>query len=142
MALRPPLAEWSFVTRTVNEGGPSHEFSVLKDGTVLEFVGGSEPFEYHLTVLELKVLDALVDQINREPIPQEPKTFRPDGDSQDRLLFIGDVADPFGVPDLLFADLPEGTIYAADDKLDIVEIAALNAYMAYLDRKYSPDLDV
>jgi hypothetical protein len=142
MALSQPLAEWSYVTRGVHDGETSREFTVLNDGSVIEFSGGDVHYDT-ISRLELRILDALADQINREPIPPADSTsFPSDGDGGDRFLFLGNEAEPIGINNVLFLDTAEGTTYASDDALDVVEIAALNAYMAYLDRKYGPDLDV
>ena len=84
----------------------------------------------------MKILDALVDRINREPIPLEQTIFPPDGDKRDHSLVLDNDLDDSEPGYTLFSDNPAATSYAADDKLDYLEIAALNAYLSYLDRKY------
>jgi hypothetical protein len=138
--LAEPLVEWQAVTKSTSVPGLFHTFTVADDGSIFETnnrqVYGSEP--NYITRTELKILDALVDRINREPIPLEPVVFLPDGNDQDRLLTLDNDRDPFEGVITLFSDNSAGTAYAADDKLDFVEIAVLNAYLGYLDQKYDP----
>jgi hypothetical protein len=141
-----PLVEWHAVTTsTVNrdpEAGSVHSFTVNSDGSFQE-INNRVPFLSEpdtITWTELKILDVLVDRINREPIPLEHQIFPPDGSKQDHFLELVNDPDPFEGVHTLFSDNPAATSYAADDKLDFVEIAVLNAYLNYLDHKYDSPL--
>ena len=56
------------------------------------------------------------------------------------MLLLDNDPDLFEGVHTLFSDNPASTSYAADDKLDFVEIAVLNAYLNYLDHKYNSPL--
>jgi hypothetical protein len=142
MAWIEPLAEWERVSKSTIDNDPEtgsvHVFTVYPDGSFEEFHNRthflSEPDTLKWT--ELKILDALLDQINREPIPLEHQIFPPDGNQQDHLLELDNDPDPFEGVHTLFSDNPAARSYATDDKLDFLEIAALNVYLDYLDHKY------
>ena len=106
----PLIAEWQLVTKATGnpEGTLFHTFSVSNDGTITEtnnrlvFVSGP----HALTPTEFKILDALVNQINREPIPADHLTFPPDRDDQDRWLSLDNDPDIFGLSPARYSAIP------------------------------------
>jgi len=87
-----------------------------------------------LTWLDLIIVDALVNQINRETVPTTPVDLPPDGDNTTRdLLDNGPSSRP------LLEDLIGRASYFADDALDFLEIEAFDAFVNYLDRRYGTD---
>ncbi len=132
-----PLADWDQVERVVYDpAGPSLSFIVTDNGMWREQLTSlppSEPETGKLAKWELRVLDALVDQINREPIPEPTQWSGPVRDDPVQgYLNLDNGATTYS---LLETDR-RGSLIRADDKLDILEIAALDKFMAYLDNKY------
>jgi hypothetical protein len=81
MPHKRPIADWDQVERVVYDpAGPSLSFIVTDDGMWTERLTGlvpRDPENGPLTKWELRVLDALVDQINREPIPEPTQWSAP-----------------------------------------------------------------
>jgi hypothetical protein len=138
MVFKPPREEWDQVTRIVSDpAGPTLRFSVTDDGMWREELivlspNPPEPETGQLEDWELLVLDAIVDQINREPIPDQARCRPPV--SHD-VGFSLDLTNDATTSRLLSNDRG-GNCILADDRLDRLEIAALDAFMSYLDNKY------
>jgi hypothetical protein len=82
---------------------------------------------------ELRVLDALIDQINREPIPDQMEWSPPVRD--DRVGLSLNLTNSAITYQLLSED-SRGSLISADDALDRLEIAALDVFLHYLEEKY------
>jgi hypothetical protein len=139
MPFRQPLADWEEVSRSVEDFiSPSVCFSVTDDGMWKEeriglFPTQPEPETGQLRKWELRVLDAIIDQINREPIPEPTQRSGPARD--DFATSYLDLDNGATTYRLLETDRG-GSLIRANDKLDRLEIAALDAFMDYLDNKY------
>ncbi|MGF9764215.1 hypothetical protein AAII07_54850 [Microvirga sp. 0TCS3.31] len=139
MPFKRPLEDWDKVERTVfDPAGPSLSFIVTDNGMWTEQLGAlvpvpPEPDAGKLDKWELRVLDALVDRINREPIPDQTQWSLPVGDDPvGRFLNVTNGATTY---QLLSKDGRGGSI-RADDALDTLEIAALDVFLHYLEEKY------
>ncbi len=137
MPFKRPLADWDQVERVVYDpAGPSLSFIVTDNGMWREQLTSlppSEPETGKLAKWELRVLDALVDQINREPIPEPTQWNAPVRDDPVQgYLNLDNGATTYR----LLANGRGGTLISADDKLDVLEIAALDKFMDYLEHKY------
>ncbi|WP_046867216.1 hypothetical protein [Microvirga massiliensis] len=125
-------------------GSQTHSFEVRNDGTWTEHNPGAtgDPgviVEGTLTRTELRILDFLLDQINREPIPTNVGFTRPpDGDNNHVWIDVDNQPGVvFGEDQRLYDESPAlGRRYWSDDKLDVLEITALNLYLEHLDSKY------
>ena len=139
MPLKRPLEDWDQVERTVfDPAGPSLSFIVTDNGMWTEQLGAlvpvpPEPETGKLAKWELRVLDALVDQINREPIPDQMEWSPPVRD--DRVGLSLNLTNGATTYQLLSED-SRGSLASADDALDRLEIAALDVFMHYLEEKY------
>ncbi len=139
MPHKPPLAEWEEVSRSATDFiSPSVHFSVTDDGMWKEeriglFPTQPEPETGQLKKWELRVLDAIIDQINREPIP-EPTQWS--GPARDDYATVSLSLDNGATTYRLLETDRGGSLIRAHDKWDRLEIAALDAFMSYLDNKY------
>ena len=137
MPLKRPLTGWDQVDRTiVDPAGPTLRFSVTDDGMWTEEVTTLLPVPPETGQLkkwELRVLDALVDQINREPIPDQTQWVGPARDES-----VGVYLDLDNGPTSyrLLSEDRAGRSVRANDKWDRLEIAALDTFMDYLETKY------
>jgi len=139
MPLKRPLENWDQVERTVfDPAGPSISFIVTDDGMWSEQLSSLVPVfpppeTGKLTKWELRVLDALIDQINREPIPDQTQSGPSIGDDPvGRFLNLTNGATTYQ----LLSEDRGGSLIRADDAWDWLEIAALDAFMGYLEEKY------
>jgi len=138
MTFRPPLEEWDQVERTVVDPlGSTYHFSVTDDGIWREELIGlfpsPRPIETgHLNKWELRVLDAIIDQINREPIPDQAQYNGPATDDLGRYLDLTNDETTFR----LSSEDRAGSYILADDPFDRWEIAALDAFVHYLGNKH------
>ena len=139
MPLKRPLEDWDQVERTVfDPAGPSLSFIVTDNGMWTEQLGAlvpvpPKPETGKLAKWELRVLDALVDQINREPIPDQMQWNPPvEDDSIGRFLNLTNGATTYQ----LLSDGGRDGLIRADDELDTLEIAALDVFLHYLEEKY------
>jgi hypothetical protein len=139
MALKRPLEDWDRVERTVfDPAGPSLSFIVTDNGMWTERLTSlvpnpPQPETGKLSRWEFLVLDALVDQINREPIPDQTQSSPPIGDDPvGSFLNLTNGATTYQ----LLSEDSRGSLIRADDSWDWLEIAALDAFMGYLEEKY------
>jgi hypothetical protein len=139
MPLRQPLTEWDQVERTVfDPAGPSLSFIVMDNGMWTEQLGSlvpnpPQPETGELDEWEVWVLDALVDQINREPIPDQTQWGPPVGDDPvGSFLNLTNGETTYQ----LFSEDGRGSLIRADDAWDTLEIAALDVFLHYLEEKY------
>ena len=137
MSLKRPLEDWGQVQRTVYDpAGPSLSFIVTDNGMWTEQLGALVPIPPEtgkLTKWELRFLDALVDQINCEPIPNKSQWSPPVGyDPPGRFLNLTNGATTYQV----LSEDGRGRLISADDPWDRLEIATLDVFMHYLDEKY------
>jgi hypothetical protein len=139
MPLKRPLEDWDQVERTVfDPAGPSLSFIVTDNGMWTEQLISlvpvpPEPETGKLAKWELRVLDALMDQINREPIPDQTQWSPPVRD--DRVGLSLNLTNSATTYQLLSED-SRGSFISADDALDRLEIAALDVFLHYLEEKY------
>jgi hypothetical protein len=139
MPRKQPLADWDHVERAVfDPAGSSLSFVVTDNGMWTERLTSlvpnpPKPEMGHLTKWEFRILDALVDQINREPIPEPVQWNGPAREDA-----VGDYLDLDNGPATyrLLSHDRGGSFISADDKLDVLEIAALDKFMEYLEHKY------
>jgi hypothetical protein len=124
---------------TVTSAGEWIEAHSTATGNILEFGP--------LTRFELKVLDRLADRINQETIPIPPTlvTHVPPPDDLALALTNFEGREPMRYSLVRSFDentnSDPGTYIAYDDFADIVEIAALGAFMGYLEHKYGDIYD-
>ncbi|MFO1141762.1 MAG: hypothetical protein U1E59_05120 [Amaricoccus sp.] len=145
-----PLAEWSSVTIAIDQlsaDGLGHtgSFTVSADGSWGSF--GENRSEHSGTAWassgllerwELRLLDRLLDIVNREPIPDATTrvSHRVPEDSHSLVLSNpGETATLFENRDER-AEHP-GAYVAFDDRADIAEIAAVGLLMNHLGDKYA-----
>ena len=139
MPLKRPLEDWDRVERTVYDpAGPSLSFMVKDNGMWTEQLISLVPVPPKsetgkLAKWELRVLDALIDQINREPIPDQMEWSPPVRD--DRVGLSLNLTNSAITYQLLSED-SRGSLISADDTLDRLEIAALDVFLHYLEEKY------
>lgn len=139
MPLQRPLEDWDRVERTVYDpAGPSLSFMVKDNGMWTEQLISLVPVPPKsetgkLAKWELRVLDALIDQINREPIPDQMEWSPPVRD--DRVGLSLNLTNSAITYQLLSED-SRGSLISADDTLDRLEIAALDVFLHYLEEKY------
>ncbi len=138
MSHKWPIADWDQVERVVYDpAGPSLSFIVTDDGMWTERLTSLPPRESetgHLKKWELRVLDALVDQINCEPIPEPTQWSAPVRD--DPVAGYLNLDNGATTHLLLASDRRGSSLISADDTLDVLEIAALDVFMDYLETKY------
>ncbi len=139
MPLKRPLEDWDRVERTVfDPAGPSLSFVVTDNGMWTEQLGSlvpvpPQPDTGKLDKWELRVLDALIDQINREPIPDQTQWSLPVGDDPiGRFLNLTNGATTYQ----LLSENGRGSLISADEPWDRLEITALDVFMHYLEEKY------
>ena len=139
MPLQRPLEDWDRIERTVYDpAGPSLSFMVKDNGMWTEQLISLVPVPPKsetgkLAKWELRVLDALIDQINREPIPDQMEWSPPVRD--DRVGLSLNLTNSAITYQLLSED-SRGSLISADDTLDRLEIAALDVFLHYLEEKY------
>ena len=139
MPHKRPIADWDHVERTVYDpAGASLSFIVTDNGMWREQLTSlvpnpPQPETGRLTKWEFRILDALVNQINREPIP-EPTQWG--GLARDDSVAGYLDLDNGPTTYRLLSHDRGGTSISADDKLDVLEIAALDKFMNYLEHKY------
>jgi hypothetical protein len=155
-----PLVNWLSVEITqgrVDAGGfgETASFFVSNTGGWLEvYSNTTEDLETppilesgQLTRFELKVLDRLADRINQETIPIPPTLVTHVPPPDDFALALTNFEGREPMPYSLVRSFDEntgsdpGTYIAYDDFADIVEIAALGAFMGYLEHKYGNSYD-
>jgi hypothetical protein len=142
-----PLVNWLSVEISEGRGsGDTASFTVTNTGEWTEATGDS--FEFgQLTRFELKVLDRLADRINQETIPIPPTLVTHVPPPDDFTLALTNFEGREPMPYSLVRSFDEntgsdpGTYIAYDDFADIVEIAALGAFMGYLEHKYGNSYD-
>jgi hypothetical protein len=159
---REPLVDWLSVEITqgrVDAGGfgETAYFAVSNTGEWTEVYSNTTgdlerpPIieSGQLTRIELKVLDRLADRINQEAIPWPPTLVTHVPPPDDLALSVWNDEGREAVQYSLLRSFDEntdsdpGTYFAYDDSADIEEIAALGAFMGYLEHKYgSPDFIV
>ncbi len=139
MPHKRPIADWDRVERTVYDpAGPSLSFIVTDNGMWTERLTSlvpnpPQPETGRLTKWEFRILDALVDQINREPIPEPTQWSGPArDDSVGSYLHLDNGPTTYR----LLSHTHRSSLISADDKLDVLEIAALDKFMDYLEHKY------
>src|SRR5215217_3684479 len=131
MPFKRQLADWEEVSRSVEDFiSPSVRFSVTDDGMWKEewiglFPTQPEPETGHLKKWELRVLDVIIDQINREPIP-EPTQWS--GPARDDFATASLSLDNGATTYRLLETGRGGSFISADDRLDRLEIAALDRF--------------
>jgi hypothetical protein len=123
----------------VNDDG-TYEDQTLQNGVVTTETGT-------ITKKELKQLDKLVDQINRDPYDPSQSIQTPDDDPVSaHYLTIGTQQPVNGGPaerhDIYHDQFGDGveTYRGANDQTDVQEYDALLAYMQALDARYGSDL--
>jgi len=138
MIFKTPLGEWDQVERTVVDPlASTYHFSVTDDGIWTEELIGlfpvpREPETGHLKKWELRVLDTIVDQINREPIPDQAQYSGPATGDLGHYLDLTNDETTYR----LSSEDRAGGYIRADDLFDRVEIAALDVFTHYLGNKY------
>jgi hypothetical protein len=141
MALGPQTRpEWFGVDLVAYPSGSGdvHHFGILHDGTWIEDDPLPQGTEFgKVNAFELKILDLLIGQILKEPVPDTPGFEFPPQNNDETTGLTLEYRGRHTYR--LYDDEPDGVSYYADDLLDVVEIGALNAFVRYLDRKYGTD---
>jgi hypothetical protein len=129
----------------VADNGEWAEFyTKTKDGVVVE----RPDFDFGtIAPWELKILDTLLDRVNRETIPTTPTLVTQTTLPNDHAVTLINGPINEDVTCTLFQKLSDdspasGTYFAYDDSGDIAEITAVTAFIIYLEHKYGSNCDM